>query len=89
MGMTISSKQAQSACKSIVEALNSTFGDDDLVAEIRNKTGGKKKHAYVFVNTPPGIWRKVAKWLKKNQGIDYCSMITGINWPEKDKEYFP
>lgn len=84
MGMTISAKQAQSGSKSMVDALNSTFGDDDLVAEVRNKTGGNYKHAYVYVETPPEIWRKVAKWLKKNQGVDHCSMITGIHWPEKE-----
>ncbi|MDP6899703.1 MAG: NADH-quinone oxidoreductase subunit C [Candidatus Thalassarchaeaceae archaeon] len=87
MGMSISAAQAQAAVDAMIKATNDAFSDEGVVAESRNKTGGVRKHAYAHLEVPAGIWRKLAKWLRKEQGVDYCSMITGIHWPEKDEEW--
>ena len=54
-------------------------------AEIRNHTGGRRKNAYVYIEVAATEWRNLAKWLKKSKGVDHCSMITGIHWPENSE----
>ena len=81
MGMAVSNKQTTEAVEVIVAAANAEFSDV-LSAEVRNQAGGNRKSAYVFLQVEAESWRKVAKWLKKSQAIDYCCMITGIHWPD-------
>ena len=80
MGKEVSAKQVQSAAEDIVADV-ADFGDA-VQAEVRHHTGGRRKNAYVYIDVKASEWRKLALWLKKSKNVDYCSMITGIHWPE-------
>ena len=80
MAMEVSSEQALSAANELVKDV-SDFGDA-VNAEVRHHTGGRRKHAYVYIEVLASEWRELALWLKKSKQVDYCSMITGIHWPE-------
>ena len=80
MANEISAKQVLSAAKEIVADV-ADFGDA-VNAEVRHHTGGRRKNAYVYIEVVASEWRELALWLKKTKKVDYCSMITGIHWPE-------
>ena len=80
MAKEVSAKQALSAAKEIVKDV-SDFGDA-VNAEVRHHTGGRRKNAYVYIEVVASEWRELALWLKNSKGVDYCSMVTGIHWPE-------
>ena len=80
MGTEVTAEQALSAANEIVNDV-SDFGDA-VNAEVRHHTGGRRKHAYVYIEVLATEWRELALWLKKSKQVDYCSMITGIHWPE-------
>ena len=80
MAKEVSAKQALSAAKEIVKDV-SDFGDA-VNAEVRHHTGGRRKNAYVYIEVVASEWRELALWLKNSKGVDYCSMGTGIHWPE-------
>tara|TARA_B100001996_G_scaffold130784_1_gene99400 strand:+ start:380 stop:1087 length:708 start_codon:yes stop_codon:yes gene_type:complete len=81
LGKEVSSKQALTAAEDIVADIGD-FGDS-VSAEVRFHTGGRRKNAYVFIELEPTKWRPVAEWLCDSKGVDHCSMITGIHWPDK------
>ncbi|MBD13709.1 MAG: hypothetical protein CMJ72_00930 [Planctomycetaceae bacterium] len=80
MAKEVSAAQVQAAAEDILADITD-FGDA-VQAEIRNHTGGRRKNAYVYIEVAATEWRNLAKWLKKSKGVDHCSMITGIHWPE-------
>ena len=80
MAREVSSEQALSAANELVKDV-SDFGDA-VNAEVRHHPGGRRKHAYVYIEVLASEWRELALWLKKSKQVDYCSMITGIHWPE-------
>lgn len=88
MAKEVSSEQSQLAAEDILADI-ADFGDS-VQAEIRYHTGGcrtehrpeLRKRPYVYVDVAAGDWRKLALWLKKSKKVDYCSMITGIHWPD-------
>ena len=80
MANEISAKQVLSAAEEIVADV-ADFGDA-VNAEVRHHTGGRRKNAYVHIEVVASEWRELALWLKKIKKVDYCSMITGIHWPE-------
>ena len=80
MAKELTAEQALSAANEIVSDV-SDFGDA-VKAEVRHHTGGRRKHAYVYIEVVASEWRELALWLKKSKRVDYCSMITGIHCPE-------
>ena len=80
MGNEISAKQILSAAEEIVSDV-ADFGDA-VKAEVRHHTGGRRKNAYVYIEVTASEWRELALWLKKSKQVDYCSMVTGIHWPD-------
>ena len=83
MAKEVSAAQLQAAAEDILADITD-FGDA-VQAEIRNHTGGRRKNAYVYIEVAAAEWRNLAKWLKKTKGVDHCSMITGIHWPENSE----
>ena len=83
MAKEVSAAQFQAAAEDILADITD-FGDA-VQAEIRNHTGGRRKNAYVYIEVAAAEWRNLAKWLKKSKGVDHCSMITGIHWPENSE----
>ncbi|HJM18106.1 MAG TPA: NADH-quinone oxidoreductase subunit C [Candidatus Thalassarchaeaceae archaeon] len=51
-------------------------------AEIVARTSGTNTRSTVSISCPKNDWRVLAERLKEEHGVDYCSMITGIHWPE-------
>jgi NADH:ubiquinone oxidoreductase subunit C len=80
MAKEVTAEQALSAANELVKDV-SDFGDA-VKAEVRHHTGGRRKHAYVYIEVVASEWYELALWLKKSKRVDYCSMITGIHWPE-------
>ncbi len=80
MGNEVNAKQILSAAEEIVSDV-ADFGDA-VNAEVRYHTSGRRKNAYVYIEVTASQWRELALWLKKSKKVDYCSMITGIHWPD-------
>ena len=80
MAKEVSAAQFQAAAEDILADITD-FGDS-VQAEIRHHTGGRRKNAYVYIEVAAAEWRNLAKWMKNSKGVDYCSMITGIHWPD-------
>lgn len=86
MGMKVDSAKQASAAEDVVKALLAEFSDEGLSAEVRHHTGGRHERPYVYIECPPLVWGVVAETLSEVHGVDHCSMITGIHWPEKAPE---
>tara|TARA_S200000501_G_C20679528_1_gene680066 strand:- start:298 stop:909 length:612 start_codon:yes stop_codon:yes gene_type:complete len=55
---------------------------DGVSAEVSERNSGTSSRSVVSVDCPPVSWRELAESLRDDHGVDYCSMITGIHWPE-------
>ena len=55
---------------------------DGVSAEISGRNSGTSSRNVVSVDCLPESWRELAVSLRDDHGVDYCSMITGIHWPE-------
>jgi len=51
-------------------------------AEVSDRSSGTNPRSVVSVDCSPESWRQLAERLRGEHGVDYCSMITGIHWPE-------
>ena len=86
MGMKVDHEKQVAAANDVITALEAEFSGEGLTCELRMHAGGKQQRSYVYLECPPSIWLIVAETLSEVHGIDYCSMITGIHWPEKAPE---
>lgn len=92
MGMKISVEQSVEAAELRSKAVNERFSGTGIIAEtvlhadgvIGNR--GRKGYAFIRVNTPPQHWVALAKWLKFDQKVNHCSMITGTHFPDGTPE---
>ena len=55
-------------------------------AEVVERSSGTSPRHVVLINALPGSWRTLAENLYSEHAVDYCSMVTGIHWPEGDEE---
>ena len=81
MGMTISAEQNATAVAAAVAAADEAWSALGVVAEAVNHTTG---HGFAFLRltVPPTHVLAVAKGLKHDMGVNYCSMVTGTHFPE-------
>ncbi len=86
MGMKADSEKQAAAATDVVTALQAEFGGEGLSCEVKTHSGGNHQRSYVYIDCPPSIWAIVAETMSEVHGVDYCSMITGIHWPEKAPE---
>ena len=86
MGMKVNHEKQVAAANDVITALEAEFSGEGLTCELRMHAGGKHQRSYVYLDCPPSIWSIVAETLSEVHGVDYCSMITGIHWPEKAPE---
>ena len=86
MGMKVDHEKQVAAANDVITALGAEFSGEGLTCELRMHAGGKQQRSYVYLECPPSIWLIVAETLSEVHGVDYCSMITGIHWPEKAPE---
>ena len=81
----VSEKIQQEAAEKLSSSLEKMEGVESTV-DIR--TSGTQNRPIVTAIVSPENWRKVAEELKNKHSVDYCSMITGIHWPESsDKKW--
>ena len=59
---------------------------DGVSAEVSERKSGTSPRSVVSVECIPGSWRQLAVNLRDEHEVDYCSMITGIHWPDGSPE---
>ena len=79
MGKTVPTSTQRSAAESMASALSSMGG---VSAAVSDRSSGTSPRSVVSVDCSPESWRPLAESLRGEHGVDYCSMITGIHWPE-------
>ena len=79
MGRTIPVSIQKSAAEQMASALSSM---DGVSAEVSERSSGTNPRNVVSIECTADRWRALAEALKSEHGVDYCSMITGIHWPE-------
>ena len=79
MGKKISAAAQQKAAEELAKAMSSF---DGVSAEIDSRSSGTQVRHTVSATSTPESWRQLAEALATDHAVDYCSMITGIHWPE-------
>ena len=83
MGKTVPTSGQRSAAESMATAISSI---DGVSAEVSERKSGTSPRSVVSVECLPGSWRQLAVNLRDEHEVDYCSMITGIHWPDGSPE---
>ena len=80
------SEQAQiSAAEDFVKKIDAIEG---VTSSVDKRSNGTQIRPLVKIVASPESWRGVAESLCSDYGVDYCSMITGIHWPDsQDKNW--
>ena len=81
MGMSITLEQNTVAVTECADAINNRFSGSGINADIIQHSNAKK-YSFVRIIAPPQHWQALAKWMKFELGVNYCSMITGTHFPE-------
>jgi len=79
MGKTASTSTQKSAAEALASSISSM---DGVTAEVSERKSGTQPRNVVSVDCAPENWRSLAESLRNEHEVDYCSMITGIHWPE-------
>lgn len=85
MGMAITLEQNAIAVTECADAINDRFSGSGINADIIQHSNAKK-YSFVRITTPPQHWQALAKWMKFEGGVNYCSMITGTHFPDGGDE---
>ena len=85
MGMKITLEQNAVAVTECADAINDRFSGSGVNADIIQHSNAKK-YSFVRVTTPPQHWQALAKWMKFEVGVNYCSMVTGTHFPDGGEE---
>jgi len=85
MGMKITLEQNAVAVTECADAINDRFSGSGINADIIQHSNAKK-YSFVRVTTPPQHWQALAKWMKFEGGVNYCSMVTGTHYPDGGEE---
>ena len=85
MGMKITLEQNAVAVTECADAINDRFSGSGINADIIQHSNAKK-YSFVRVTTPPQHWQALAKWMKFEVGVNYCSMVTGSHYPDGGEE---
>ena len=83
MGKVVSTTTQRSAAEGLVASVSEM---DGVAAEVIERNSGTSPRNVVIVCCDPERWRGLAESLRNAHGVDYCSMITGIHWPEGGPE---
>ena len=79
MGRIVPQETQKKAAEALVAGVSEISG---IEAEIVEKSSGTSTRSTVSISCPKSDWRGLAEMLKERHGVDYCSMITGIHWPD-------
>ena len=82
--MRVVSEKTQSvAAEKIAKSLSKM---DGVKASVDERTNGTQNRYIVTVDVDVENWRATAESLRNDHEVDYCSMITGIHWPESEEK---
>ena len=81
MGLKITLDQNAIAVTECADKINDRFSGSGINADIIQHSNAKK-YSFVRVTTPPQHWQALAKYMKFEVGVNYCSMVTGTHYPE-------
>jgi NADH:ubiquinone oxidoreductase subunit C len=79
MGKKISAAAQLKSAESLAAAISMI---DGASAEVSTRSSGTQDRHTIKGSCTPASWRELAETLESKHGIDYCSMITGIHWPD-------
>ena len=79
MARTVSQSAQKAAAEDMVHDLSTM---DGVQAEVSERTSGTNPRHTVSVDCSSDSWRHLAECLRVKHGVDHCSMVTGIHWPE-------
>ena len=85
MGMRVTNEQSDAAAEAAVKQITDRFGGSDVAVTVEHHANALKM-AFVRLNVPPQHWSAVAKHLRFDVGVNYCSMVTGTHFPEGGAE---
>ena len=85
MGASITPQQNSTAAEACMAAINGRFGGSGIETSVENHSNAKK-YAFVRIMCPPQHWIALAKWMKYDLGVNYCSMVTGTHFPDGSPE---
>ena len=78
--MSISAEQNAAASSEFAELAEKQFGGSGVTVSVEHHSNGK--YAFVRLTCPPQHWIALAKWMRFDGGVNYCSMITGTHYPD-------
>ena len=93
MGMKITLEQNAETSAFRADAVNSRFSGTGIVAKVvAHRDGvvgnrGRAGYSFIRIQAPSHHWVALAKWLKFDQGVNYCSMITGTHFPDGAEDH--
>ena len=79
MGKKVSPAAQQKAAKSLASAISKI---DGVSGEVDTRSSGTQERHTVTSTCTPASCRGLAEVLASKHNVDYCSMITGIHWPD-------
>jgi NADH:ubiquinone oxidoreductase subunit C len=79
----VSEKTQSAAAEKIAQSLSKM---DGVKASVDERTNGTQNRYIVNVDVDVENWRATAESLRNDYEVDYCSMITGIHWPESEEK---
>ena len=85
MGTSITLEQNSSAAAACLEAINARFEGTGITASVEHHNNAKK-YAFVRLTCPPQHWIALAKWMRHDLAVNYCSMVTGTHFPDGPDE---
>ena len=80
MGMRVTNEQSDMAAEAAVQQVADRFSGSDVAATVEHHANAHKM-AFVRMTVPPQHWTAVAKFLRFDVGVNYCSMVTGTHFP--------
>jgi len=81
MGMMVSAEVNLAATETAANAISDRFSSVGISASAQAHAAGHKR-SYVAIECPPAHWLALAKWLRFDNGVNHCSMITGVHHPD-------
>lgn len=81
MGKIVPIKTQRAEAEKLAAAISEI---DGVEAEVAERASGTNPRPVVLGNSSPESWRALAETLHSEHGVDYCSMVTGVHWPEGD-----
>lgn len=81
MGMRVSNEQSDAAAQDAMKRILDRFGGADVAVSVQHHANAHKM-AFVRLNVPAQHWIAVAKHLRFDICVNYCSMVTGTHFPD-------